>query len=75
VLHHPAFVAGDFDTSFVDTVFADADRARERRLDVAVAAAALSAFRERQAARLQPPVGGDGAWWRSGLAEGHRTRL
>ncbi|HEY5908571.1 MAG TPA: acetyl-CoA carboxylase biotin carboxylase subunit, partial [Vicinamibacteria bacterium] len=29
VLHHPAFLSGDFDTSFVDA-FAPADRARER---------------------------------------------
>ncbi len=74
VLHHPAFVAGDFDTSFVEKVFADADRARERPVEVAVAAAALAAYRERQAARVAPRTSGDGSspWWRAGLAEAQR---
>jgi acetyl-CoA carboxylase biotin carboxylase subunit len=76
VLQNPDFVAGDFDTSFVETAFAASDRARDRPYDVAVAAAALSAFRDRERARLRPRVEVDGAsaWWRAGLREAHRTR-
>jgi acetyl-CoA carboxylase biotin carboxylase subunit len=77
VLRHPAFLAGDFDTAFVEKVFAETDRKRERPVEVAVAAAALRAFRDRQAARLSPA--GNGAapspWWRTGVAEQHRSRL
>jgi len=51
VLHHPDFLAGDFDTSFVQTAFAERDKGRVRSLDVAVAAAAISALRDRQLAR------------------------
>ncbi len=74
VLRHPAFVAGEFDTSFVNTVFAETDRARVRPVEVAVAAAALRTFRERQAARREGPEGGGGAspWWRAGLHEALR---
>ena len=43
VLHHPAFVEGDFDTSFVERVFAASDRARVRPVEVAAVAAALQA--------------------------------
>jgi acetyl-CoA carboxylase, biotin carboxylase subunit len=76
VLQDPHFVAGDFDTSFVETAFAQSDRARERPYDVALAAAALRAFREREKARLRPRVESNGAsaWWRAGLREAHRTR-
>ncbi len=52
VLRHPAFLAGDFDTSFVEKAFAETDRQRTRPLEVAVAAAAIRTFRDRQAARL-----------------------
>src|SRR6266536_1885266 len=74
VLHHPAFVSGDFDTSFVEQVFAEADRKRERPLEVAVAAAALAAFRERRAARLagNPGRPSRSPWWECGLREGLR---
>jgi acetyl-CoA carboxylase biotin carboxylase subunit len=77
ILEHPAFVSGDFDTSFVEKVFAEADRRRERPFEVAAAAAALAAYRERQAARLAPPDAGAPAcpWWRGGLLEAHRSRL
>jgi acetyl-CoA carboxylase biotin carboxylase subunit len=74
VLHHPAFLAGDFDTSFVEKAFAATDLARERPVAVAVAAAAIRAYRERQAARLAPrgPGRSDSPWWRAGLREGQR---
>ena len=76
VLHHPAFLSGDFDTTFVEQVFAEADRKRERPLEVAVAAAALAAFRERRSAR---PGEGPGrarpsAWWECGLRDALRGR-
>jgi acetyl-CoA carboxylase, biotin carboxylase subunit len=76
VLHHPAFVAGDFDTSFVDGVFAEADRKRERPVAVAVAAAALAAFHDRNQARLGGESSGSrhSAWWEAGLREAQRGR-
>jgi acetyl-CoA carboxylase biotin carboxylase subunit len=78
VLHHPAFLSGDFDTSFVEKVFAAADRERERPIEVAVCAAAIRAFREKQAARLSGAAAGaslEGApWWRAGLLEAQRGR-
>ncbi len=77
VLHNPAFLAGDFDTSFVEKAFAAEDRARERPVEVAVAAAAIRAYRERQGARLAPAhEGGAGSpWWRAGLEGAQRGRL
>jgi len=71
VLRHAAFLAGDFDTSFVEQVFAEADRRRERPVEVAVAAAALRAFRDRHKARLSTAANGASAsaWWRAGIAE------
>jgi acetyl-CoA carboxylase biotin carboxylase subunit len=51
VLHHPSFAAGDFDTGFVEKVFAESDRERERPWDVAVAAAAIRAYHDRLQAR------------------------
>ena len=51
VLHHASFEAGDFDTGFVEKVFAESDRERDRPWDVAVAAAAIRAFRDRVRAR------------------------
>ena len=77
VLHHPAFLAGDFDTSFVEKVFAAEDRARERPVEVAVAAAAIRAYRERQAERLTPMDEGNAGspWWRAGLSEAQRGRF
>jgi acetyl-CoA carboxylase, biotin carboxylase subunit len=65
VLHNPSFEAGDFDTSFVEKVFAESDRDRERPWDVAVAAAAIRAYRDRLQERLPagPPSASSG--WRS----------
>jgi acetyl-CoA carboxylase biotin carboxylase subunit len=76
VLHHPAFLAGDFDTSFVDVAFAETDRQRERPLEVAVAAAAIRALRDRQAARLGSPNGGAAVspWRAEALREALRGR-
>ena len=72
VLRHPAFVSGDYDTSFIETALRDVPDARERPWDVALVAAALHAHHERQEAvhaADRGPAGGGGAWrganWRS----------
>jgi acetyl-CoA carboxylase biotin carboxylase subunit len=62
VLHHPSFATGDFDTGFVEKVFAQSDRERDRPWDVAVAAAAIRAYRD----RLQARGAGDAASTASG---------
>jgi acetyl-CoA carboxylase biotin carboxylase subunit len=74
VLKHPAFLAGEFDTSFVETAFAALDRTRERPIDVAVAAAVIRAYRERQAQRLTTAEAGapGSPWWRAGLRDAQR---
>jgi acetyl-CoA carboxylase biotin carboxylase subunit len=73
VLHHPAFVAGEIDTSFVENAFAQTDRDRPRPIEAAVTAAAIRAFRDRQTARRLPAADGAGrsAWWDAGLREAH----
>ncbi len=51
VMRHPDFLAGDFDTSFVDVAFRRHEVVREAPWEVAVAAAAIQAFRDRKARR------------------------
>jgi acetyl-CoA carboxylase biotin carboxylase subunit len=74
VFRHPAFLAGDFDTSFVETAVAGADRAPGRASELAVVAAAIRAFRDRQAVRRAPAGDGRGgsSWWQAGLREAQR---
>jgi acetyl-CoA carboxylase biotin carboxylase subunit len=74
VLHHPAFVAGEIDTSFVEHVFAQTDRDRPRPIEAAVTAAAIRAFRDRQTARRGPTAESAtrSAWWDAGVREAHR---
>jgi acetyl-CoA carboxylase biotin carboxylase subunit len=68
VLRDPAFCAGDFDTGYVVRFLAaPATGAAEAPWEIAVVAAALRAFQERQAARL------DGAPGASGPVSGWRT--
>jgi acetyl-CoA carboxylase biotin carboxylase subunit len=75
VLHHPDFLTGDFDTSFVEKAFAASDRKRTRPLEVAVAAAAIHAFREKQGARLVASNGDFVSPWRAAaLRDGLRGR-
>jgi acetyl-CoA carboxylase biotin carboxylase subunit len=64
VLRHPAFVSGDYDTSFIETAFKDAPEAGERPWHVALAAAALQAHRERQKAvhGAESGPGGKSSW-------------
>jgi len=63
VLHHPSFEAGDFDTGFVEKVFAQSDRERSRPWEVAVAAAAIQAYRDRLQARGSAETRAGGSGW------------
>jgi len=72
VLRHPDFAAGDYDTSFVERVLAQPGPARQEPAELAAVAAALTAFRERRAARAPASDGGASEWWRAGLAEAQR---
>jgi acetyl-CoA carboxylase biotin carboxylase subunit len=72
VLAHPAFVAGEVDTSFVERVFAETDRDRHRPLEVAVAAAAIGAYRDRQTSRLAPASTAAAGWQQAARREGLR---
>jgi acetyl-CoA carboxylase biotin carboxylase subunit len=74
VLDDPSFVAGDFDTSFVDTELAVKHAPRPRSLEIAVAAAAIRAFEERRAGRVPPDRPGLPAWRAAGLGEAHASR-
>jgi acetyl-CoA carboxylase biotin carboxylase subunit len=84
-LRHPAFVSGAYDTSFVARFLAD-QKAEEARAaedpgahDVALAAAAVQAFRERQATRGEAAgaseVTAGSAWQRRGWREAVGERL
>jgi acetyl-CoA carboxylase biotin carboxylase subunit len=53
VLRHPDFVSGDFDTSFVERALAETVVESESRVEVALAAAAIRAFRDRAASHLE----------------------
>jgi len=75
VLDHPAFVAGDYDTSLVDTVLASADGRPGRVIEIAVAATAIRALEERRGARVAPGSSGVAAWRAAGLREAHGGRL
>ncbi len=76
VLSHPAFVAGDFDTSFLETALAAGRTRPERRVAVAVAAAAIRAYEERRAARAAPGDGAEkgSAWAAAGRREAQGSR-
>jgi acetyl/propionyl-CoA carboxylase alpha subunit len=78
LLRDPGFVAGEYDTSIVSRLAAAAPPSPGLPLDVAVAAAAIEAFRERQAARARAsvavPAAGP-AWRAAGLREAHASRL
>ena len=77
-LRHPAFEAGDIDTSFVQTLQTEGEKtgARRENVEVAVAAAAIRALRERHAARLRPASNGAARspWRDAGLREAHGRR-
>ena len=75
VLASPAFVSGDFDTSFLETGLEAKAAGNPRRVEVAVAAAAIRAFEERRASRVDPGGGRAPAWRAAGLREAHGSRL
>jgi acetyl-CoA carboxylase biotin carboxylase subunit len=65
VLRHPAFVAGDYDTSFLQTALGDAPPAGDGAWEAAVAAAAVAAFTQRRRAARgheDAVAGGVSAW-------------
>jgi len=74
VLEHPDFLAGNVDTSFVERVLADQGRRPDRPWEVAVAAAAIQALRDQQAARAEPAASPLSGWRLAGWRElaGHR---
>jgi acetyl-CoA carboxylase, biotin carboxylase subunit len=73
VLAHPDFVAGDYDTAFVDTVLAARNGRPARAVEIAVAAAAIRAFEDRRASRVASPDARAGLspWRAAGLREAH----
>jgi acetyl-CoA carboxylase biotin carboxylase subunit len=76
VLRHPDFVAGEFDTSFVERVLQGPADDQPRPFEVAVTAAAIRVFLERQASRQTPaPAEHAASWWRAGVREAQGSRL
>jgi acetyl-CoA carboxylase biotin carboxylase subunit len=78
VLEHPDFLSGNFDTSFIEDAYRQRGPDRTRPWEDVVVAAAVRAFRDRQAARGSART--DGAaqashWWQAGLRETHRGRI
>jgi acetyl-CoA carboxylase biotin carboxylase subunit len=79
LLRHPDFVRGDYDTGFVARLLEEPPPSGgdERPLDVALAAAAIHAFREQRRRRQQTtgaPLPGS-AWRAAGLRDLHAGRL
>ena len=77
VLEHEDFLSGEYDTSFVERLATSRpERRAERPIDVAIAAAAIHAFLDRQAVRgataAAPAVS---AWWGNGVREAQAGRL
>jgi acetyl-CoA carboxylase biotin carboxylase subunit len=64
----PAFVSGEYDTTFVESIIdAPADPGD---VDLAIAAAAIRALRDRRGRSVEPrEAGSPSAWWKAGLAE------
>ncbi len=71
VLRHPAFVAGEYDTSFVEKFLQEPQGSPERPWEIAVAAAAIRELQDRRAARHA--ASGDGlrlsAWRQAAWCE------
>jgi acetyl-CoA carboxylase, biotin carboxylase subunit len=74
LLRDPAFLAGDFDTSFVATLLARADERGERPVEVAAIAAAIRAFEERRRLRTHEAPAAT-AWRAAGRREAHTARI
>jgi acetyl-CoA carboxylase biotin carboxylase subunit len=74
-LRHPAFIAGDYDTSFAEHLVGGGEAPSGRSLDVAIAAAAIASLRAARPVVKEPfgpPV--PSPWWRAGLLEAQRGR-
>jgi acetyl-CoA carboxylase biotin carboxylase subunit len=75
VLRHPDFVAGAVDTSFVERLGPDARDEAERPWSIAVAAAAVHAYRQRRGRRTVPGAAAvPSAWRQEGRVEAQRGR-
>ena len=75
-LRHPKFAEGDFDTGFVARLQAEKDE-RDRPVELAMAMAALAAYRARRQSRPDSATGAretSSLWWRLGNRDG-ATRL
>jgi acetyl-CoA carboxylase biotin carboxylase subunit len=75
LLRDPDFVAGDFDTAFAQKLVGQADARPARRAEVAVIAAAIRAFEERQEARARVQAAPASAWLAEGRREAHDARI
>ena len=74
LLRHPAFVAGDYDTTLVDRILAAGGDETQGQVEVAVVAAAIRAFRERHLTQGAPAADAPSPWWRAGLGEAQGGR-
>jgi acetyl-CoA carboxylase biotin carboxylase subunit len=71
ILRDPAFLAGDFDTSFLERLAPPAEDPAAQ--EVAAVAAAIAAFRETNLGPAGAATGdGPSPWWRAGLLEAVR---
>jgi len=75
VLRDPGFVAGDFDTSFAQSLLARADDRPERPAEIAAIAAAIGAFEERRRSRQHPSAPAPSDWRSAGRREAHSARI
>jgi acetyl-CoA carboxylase biotin carboxylase subunit len=65
-LRHPRFIEGDFDTGFVARLQAEKD-GRARATEIAMAVAAVAAYRARRQSRVVPAgKSTESLWWRLG---------
>jgi acetyl/propionyl-CoA carboxylase alpha subunit len=69
-LRHPGFINGDFDTGFVERLLAEKDE-RARPTEIAMAVAAVAAYRARRQSRVAQGPGTSSAslWWTLGNRE------
>ena len=76
VLRDPAFLSGDYDTSFVEALSVTTPPPVDHVIEAAVAAAAIRALHDRAASRSTAEASAQAAppWWRAGLGEAHGGR-
>ena len=76
VLRHPAFVAGDFDTAFVERAAEESRRSRARRSTSRSRRRRSRAYDERRRRAVGPaPAGAGSAWSATGRREAHAARI